>query len=290
MKRYWVLAIACAVLCSFPSSTPAETGIVVDEDVDLDYHLRRANRLMRYGGMSRAMKHYQVLLEHEPLSYVGVHFIMGQLHEWKGEPREAGILYQSYLALGQDKDALDQARAGLRRVRNREWSQLSVNVGSDTPGVVKLNGYIVAKDDHLEGLWLPRGTYTVAVELEDHHEEVFEAKMTGEPLSLAAAPKKKTFFGGLLVQARFRDRPVDGATVVVRQEKFDGETPLEQEIRVSTPMSEPLPLPTGVYFIEVTDDDHQRWVRRLYVSRHEEVVVDARLTPALPKEIRPDPR
>ncbi|MEM1349443.1 MAG: hypothetical protein AAGI01_12850, partial [Myxococcota bacterium] len=252
MKRYVALIVACAVLCSAPLSAYAEAGVVAQE-VDPDYHLKRANRLMRYGGMSRAMKHYKIVLDHDPLSYVGVHFIMGQLHEWKGEPREAGILYQSYLALGQDSEALKQAREGLRRVRNREWSTLSVDVDSDASGVIKLNGYIVAMDKDLEELWLPRGTYTVEVALEDHHPEVLEAKITGEEVSLSAAPQKKTYFGGLLVQTSARDTPVEGATVVVRQEKWDGEEPLEQEIRVSTPMEEPLALPTGVYFIEVTD-------------------------------------
>lgn len=256
-------------------------------DFDVQAALARANKLLEYNGISRAATLYEEVLTHYPTHYPDVAFVLGQIYEYKQDFGKAALFYHMAAAISYDADFTRQAREARARMTQPGWRRLKIIPPVGTTGLITLDDTIVLGRDAsgpIEIL-LPPDVHMLGVKLDDHHPEELPVDLSGDSgLTLHLDPEPFVFFGYLELEVSNHD----GALITITQEiaKAPAGRIQRQSFKGSVPQH--LKLPTGTYFIEITDPDYERWIRRIHVERDLDNEVDVRLTKALPAEIRYD--
>lgn len=258
-----------------------------EDTLDVHATLARANKLLEYNGISRAATLYERVLKHHPTSYPEVAFVLGQIYEHKQSPEKAVLFYHMSIATGISPEAEQDAQDAIQRLQPKGWRRLKVILPQDTSGYVSLNNLYVLSTDPSTPLEIlvPPDQYTLSVKLHDHHPEEMEIDLTEESgVTLYPNPEPFMFFGFLDLSVTNYDK----AHISITQEVSKSPQGRMNELFFQGKVPKDFKLPTGTYFIEVTDPDHDRWIRRIHVERDLEVEVIVRLTKALPPEIRYD--
>lgn len=274
------LTLGMVIAPSQVLATPPKTT-----KIDINAHLQRANKLLEYNGISRAATLYEEVLRAEPHTYPDVAFVLGQIYEHKEEPAKATLFYATYLSLSHGGAQSLDAKEAIKRLRQPDWQRLHISPPDGVTGKIIINDlYIVSDASTPVELFLPQAPYTISINLQDHHKESYDIDLEEGGVSLNPRPEAFVFFGYLNLNVR----GIEDAHITVTQEKADT---IKGAVHTQHFVGEPgktLELPSGVYFIEITDPDHERWVRRVHIERDIDSDVHARLTRALPPEIRFD--
>jgi len=287
MKRSFIMALLVGGLCLTQNNgLDAAEGADIpadEENVDLAWELRRANKLLEYNGITRSIPHFEKILKHDPYYHPDIPFVLGQIYEHKSESARAVALYHMYLEVGDDQERIDEAKVAIDRLVGDDWAKLEVNFAKDIAGDIKVfENYVIARNKHSITLPLPSGDYRVAAAAEDHLPDAFEVSLSPPTGKLAIELEKKVYHGGLEVEVV----GLEDFQVRVSQSKPDAPRGTTEDRYFQGRTEEPLILPTGTYLVEITAHDHERWVRRVAVSRQDVKLVSASMTKALPPEIR----
>lgn len=242
--------------------------------------MAKANKLANAGAYSRAVPLYERVLEADPDNYAIAHFNLGEIYKIRNKCKPAAFHYQAYLMTGRDEETLKHARAGLRQCLQPSSATLSVRI-AQPEGEVYINGFLFKRGE-LTPIQLPSGEYKVEARASDHATQTRMIKLKDqEPQQLEMSLERFTFFGLLKVEV---DKP--GAVVRVSPVKLDKVDETAQPVQVSSPMTAPIKLATGKYFVEIEREGYMRWIRNVQVTREGTTLVEARLTQELPEEIR----
>lgn len=256
---------------------------------DPEETLRRANLKLENGAYTRSIPLYEKLLKHNPSEYIEVAFTLAQIYEKKEDYERAALLYYMYEGMGTDVENQFATRDALARLHKQDWKTLRIEppkTATSTRGVVVFHGIYVIKFSKLtKGLSLPSNEYKVEVKIPEHEHETYTADLNISSLTLSPKPPKRVFFGGLSVSVA----NVDEAYIIVRQERPDAAKGEAKQIAMLDTETGDLTLPTGIYFVEVQAEDHNRWVRRVRVDRMLVTAVPARMSKSLPRFLRDDP-
>ncbi len=277
-----LILVALLIMLTPSQAISQEKGT---SELDIPAHLARANKLLEYNGITRAAKLYEDVLRAEPTRYPDVAFVLGQIYEYKEEPGRATLFYATYLALGDDESQTQHAREAIARLRQPDWPRLYIDPPKEVTGQITINDLYIISDASCDvELFLPQAEYAISVRLDDHHRESYLVDLTRGGISLQPRPESFVFFGYM----NLRITNHDDARITITQERADtsdGVIPTQHFVGAPKRAIE---LPSGVYFIEITDPDHDRWIRRVKIERDLDADVFATLTRALPAEIRFD--
>ena len=278
-----LISISVALACFMASSVSDARS---PRKFNPEETLRRANFKLENGAYTRSIPLYEKLLKHNPSEYIEVAFTLAQIYEKKEDFERAALLYYMYEGMGADVENLLETRDALERLHKSDWKTLRLETpetATSTRGVVVFHGIYLIKFSKLtKGLALPPSEYEVKIKIPEHEHETYTADLSSSSLTLSPQPPKKVFFGGLSVSVA----NVDEAYIIIRQEKPDAAKGEANKIAVLNTETGDLTLPTGVYFIEVQAEDHNRWVRRVRVDRMLVTTVPARMSKALPRFLR----
>lgn len=319
--KLWGMMMLCVAI-SWPSAGIAQdkkkeeppTWNAFDE-------FSRANKLVQYGGYSRALKHYKRALAVAPQTYPIAHFNLGELYKARNNCADAVLHYQIYERVGRDQEAVKFAGEGLREclAKHPDWAKFSLSVKSryakkgDDPldAQLTLHGYTfpLGQSASFEDFVLPehlpsdsedfeiarrkstgrpatkdrsRTEYVGLVHVTDFVPYGFTlVALKGSPINKVIELEKQTFFGSAKVEV---DR--EGARVTITPLQIDKPDQKVEPISVTSPMQEMVKLPTGKYRLLVEMEGFEPWVRNVYVTRDGSAVVSVSLSRALPPEIR----
>jgi tetratricopeptide (TPR) repeat protein len=242
--------------------------------------MARANKLANAGGYTRAVALYEQVVRFDPDGYAVAHFNMGEIYKIRNKFPLAAFHYQAYLSTGRDEDTLKQARAGLRQCLLPSAGTLSVGI-AQAAGEIWINGFLFARSNELAPIQLPAGKYTVTAKAQDHGDQTREVEIKdGSAQRLDFTLEQFTFYGQLKVDVDHAD-----ATITISPRALDKADETAQQVEVRSPM-QPVTLATGKYFIEIKREGFNPWIRNVQVTRDGTTLVEAKLTRALPPEIR----
>lgn len=243
----------------------------------------RANRLVSYGGYSRAVKHYERALRGDPVSYDIAHFNLGEVWRARDKCDEAAFHYQAYLQIGRDEEALELSREGLEQCIKKDWGTLALQIeGAEGVPAIHINGFVFTRGTKLEPIKLPPGSYEIEVEATDYIPASRTLELDREQnLEQAIELERELFFGSVSVEVDQK-----GATVKLIPKELDKSSSEIDPVVKTSPVQGAVKLPTGKYLLEVTHEDHDRWIRHVYVTRDNESSVRVRMTRSLPPELR----
>lgn len=254
---------------------------------DVEAALTRANKLLEYNGISRAASLYEEVIRRHPTAYPEVAFVLGQIYEHKKNPGKAALFYHMASVISYDADLISQSSEAIARLEQPGWRRLKIIPPQESTGLILIDELVVLGRDASRPieLLLPPGVHVLGVKLDDHHPEEIPVDLSGDAgLTLQLAPEPFVFFGYLELEVSNHDAALITITQEVAKAPKGALPP--QSFKGKVPRH--LKLPTGTYFIEITDPDHDRWIRRIHVERDLDSEVDVRLTKALPAEIRYD--
>ena len=251
-----------------------------EERINAYEELARANKLAGAGALSRSIPHYERALRGDPTNYAIAHYNLGEVQRARGKCEIAGFHYQAYAAIGTDAETVKAAREGAAACGKNSWPVLSV-IAQPKAARVTINGFVFSEGAPIEGLALPSGDYTLAITLTDHEPHTRELTLrAGQQERVSVSLKKMAFFGTAAFEV---SEP--GATVVITPRQLDNPEARGEPLTLTSPITEKTRLPTGSYFVEVTREGYERWIRNIQVSRDADTQVQVRLSRALPDEI-----
>ncbi len=243
----------------------------------------KANRLVSYGGYSRAIKHYERALKVEPDQYTIAHFNLGEIYRAKSDCAKAVLHYQIYVLNGRDDEALQFSKEGIAECTKRDaWGRISVDASATPGATIKLDEWILSRDPTVEEAIVPPGAYKITVEAKDHLPDSKTVKIEPESeIEETFDLEKRVFYGEMKVTIDQK-----GATFKVIPKKLDKPSLEQKALTHTAPMEEPIKLPTGKYLLEVTHEGYDRWIRHIYITRDNESLVNVTMYKSLPPEIR----
>lgn len=256
------------------------------EDFDAHSTLRRANKLAARNALSRSIPLYEKVLKNDWKKYTSAHFNLAEVLRAKEEYARALLHYQAYVHLGDDPGTKSDAKRGLEKLRASVWdkkfAKLSVEIEPKAQSTIEIDGFVVAQNNHLEGMDLLAGEYKVRANAKDHHPKEKSVTLEHEgSASLSFDLKKKIFFGTARVSV-----DQDGATVKFHPKDLDNPRSPDEPVVKQSPLEQPVKLETGKWLLEVTKPKFHRWVRYVNVQRGKEQQVSVELSKKLPEEIR----
>lgn len=279
----------------------------------------RGNKLVAYGGYSRAVKHYKRALAVDPDNYTIAHFNLGEIYMAQENCADAIVHYQIYALEGRDAEAVGFAKEGITKCKklNPTWATLSMSTERKYPkkgedelmATIAVRGYVLSQEGKLEGFVLPpklpsdkedfekerraRGGHAAQAEAEktSYDVEVTATDFMPESLSLTAPAgeaitrsvtlEKLTFYGKLAISV-----DVEGASIKLTPKAVDKPTETPDPFSGTSPLSSELELPTGKYLLEVNSEGYDRWIRHVYITKDNSASVTVSLVKSLPPEIQ----
>lgn len=243
--------------------------------------LNQANRLAGAGAFSRAIPYYERALEGDPVNYAIAHFNLAEVYRAKRQCKKAGFHYQAYLVLGKDAETRKLAEQGTKQCGADTWPKLNVKIRPEnSQAEIRVNGFIFSQGKDIVELPLPHGDYKVEATLSDHYPASVDVPLGKDPDPITLTLKKMTFFGTMTLVV---DQP--GATISLTPKSLEHAEMQVDAMTVTSPVKEPLKLPTGKYFVEVKKDGYDLWIRNVQVGRDADSNVQIRLTKSLPQEL-----
>lgn len=250
--------------------------------INAAWEFKRANRLASAGAITRSIPHYEKVIQAAPERYILAYFNLAEVYRTKSECRKAVLLYGIYL--GMETDKANRADAKKNReicLKGKKSGELSLVVEPAGASIV-IDGYRAGAGPKIEKLKLLSGDYGVESSVSEYLTQAVEIEVgEADSIKREITLEKKLFFGMLKIEV---NKP--GATVKIEPKKLDSKKASAQVHTQSAPLKKPLKLATGKYFIEVTLEDHRRWIRNVEVRRDEVSDVSVTLSPALPRAIR----
>lgn len=276
-----VLALA-ALLAMPPGIALAEDGEEEKPRVNAYEEFAKANRFVSYGGYTRAIPHYERALKADPVNYDIIHFNLGEVWRAKDKCGKAAFHYQAYLQVGRDPEALELSKKWLAKCKEEDWPTLTLDA-SATPGATfEVDGFVFSNESKVGPLVMPPGSYEVSVSANDYIPTTREVKLKrGGEVTEEIELEKKLFFGTTTITVNR-----EGATLKLIPKKLDKPSHSVETIVKTSPHEEAIKLPTGKYLLEVTLEDHDRWIRHIYITRDNDSPVRVRLSKSLPDELR----
>jgi len=270
-----------ATLGILAGASVATAGDGKKEKIDAYKELTRANTLASRGALTRAIPHYEAVIEAEPINYAIASYNLGEVLKAKSECPKAVLRYQAYMNLGTDDSTKRASKQGVKDCTLSEWGALKFEVTPPESLELYIDGILIATSVPAESIVLAPGSYKVRVEVADH--EVIEEKVEidAEEVTRSFAPEKMTFFGTAEISV-----DQDGAKISLTPKALDKANPDAKPIETTSPAAEPMKLATGKYFLEVTKPGYRRWIRNIYITRDAPTPVEVRLTADLPSEIQ----
>lgn len=287
IARLFIFAafFAMALMPSWPEEAMSQE---MEAQVDLDYELRRANRLLEMNGITRSITHFERVLRHDPTYHEDVPFVLAQVYEFKEEWSRVAALYTMYLIIGTDDARRREATEALKRLRTPEWQTVTLSIPNreDLTGleVRMFDHYIVACGPDAPTEWtLPPGDYPISVHAVDHKVHRETLHVAQGPVASKAKLVKRVFYGGLLVTTEATPE----VEITIIQEEADAPDGVIDEAPIMQgSMDEEITLPTGTYMLELRAPDKDLWIRRVTIDRTLVTEVRAGMVEALPPEIR----
>lgn len=272
-----------------PSSNPIEA-------------LQRANRLAMAGAWTRSIPHYESAIKGAGQSYPIAYFNFAEVLRAKNQCERAVLFYQAYLDRGDEEDVLEESRGsvqtcldgGSAMVAEGEepaleegepgWVKVALSVKGSTRATIAIDGFPMFFSGEPREIWMRSGSYQVDAQVVDHDPLSDVVVIGSQPTqSVELAPEPVLFTGSLMVSV---DKP--GAQVRVEPRELDAPERAEVEtFAQATPWEEARELPTGTYFVEVTLDEHHKWIRNVEIVRDRPSEVNVRMRRMLPEAIRP---
>jgi len=284
VKRTRLTAALILSLFAMPSvALGGDDGEKAPKKYNAYEEFSRANRLVSYGGYSRAIPHYKRALVADPANYSIAHYNLGEVYRAKGSCASAAFHYQAYINVGNDPESVELSRSGVRECAGRDWGRLKVSVADSESASISIDGFEVSYTGKLGEFMLAPGKYKVVVSRRDHitQERVIEIKPDQGVSEESFTLEKMTFFGKVGVSVN-----VDNATVKIIPKQLDKKSEQVESISATSPHKTIHEFPTGKYLVEVNLDGYDRWVRHVYVTRGSEQIVEVRLTESLPDWLR----
>lgn len=280
----WLAVLLTLAAAGLPaaSASAQDDGEDAKPTINAAREYQRANRLASAGAITRSIPHYEKVLEAAPQQYSFAYFNLAEVWKAKDEAKKAVLHYQGYRAIGTDAETKEQAAAAVRQLVGDRAGKLNAQVTPEKANVY-VDGLLMATDGRIEALELLPGEYTVRATVADH--KPAEKTVTvgaGEAANVELDLVMKLFYGTALIEV---DQP--GATIKLTPKELDNPQAPDAVITVTSPMKEPKELATGKYFLEVTREGYDRWIRNVVVTRDNDTVVTVTLTKALPEAIRP---
>ncbi|TXC73149.1 hypothetical protein FRC91_17005 [Bradymonadales bacterium TMQ1] len=272
-----------------PSSNPVEA-------------LQRANRLAMAGAWTRSVPHYEAAILKAGQTFPIAYFNFAEVLRAKKQCERAVLFYQAYLDRGDAQDVIEESRqnvqicleGGAGMVFEGEepqlsegdprWVRVTLAAGDAARGRIEIDGFPMFFSGQERQLWMRSGRYQVGATFVDHEPlqtEIVIGSAPEQQVELNVEPM--LFTGSLKVLV---DRP--GAKVRVEPRELDAPQRAEVEaFEMVAPWEEFRELPTGTYFVEVTLENHHRWIRNVEIERDRPSEVNVRLRRMLPEAIRP---
>lgn len=283
VKRTRLTAALILFSLAVPSLALGEDGEQAPKKYSAYEEFSRANRLVSYGGYSRAIPHYKRALVADSANYSIAHYNLGEVYRAKGDCASAAFHYQAYVNIGNDEESIELSKRGARECAGRDWGSLKVAVADSSSASISIDGFEVSYTGQLGEFMLAPGKYKVVVNQNDHiaQERVIEVEANQGALEESFTLEKMTFFGKVGVTVN-----VDDATVKIIPKQLDKANERVEAISATSPHKTIHEFPTGKYLIEVDRDGYDRWIRHVYVTRGSEQVVEVRLSESLPDWLR----
>lgn len=277
-KRLLGLSVVSIIVLLATASTAT-----ADDDVNPFQELMRANQLVRFGGYTRSLPHYERAIKAAPERFPIAYINYGEVLKHRGDCDKAVMIYNAYLALGNEADLVEEAREGIKEcAEGKNWPKITINTSAENPIKVFINGYIASRSGSIHDMVLAPGTYTVELSATDHISRTERLVVEeGEDQTLDWPLQMMTFYGTVLIQV---DQPDATLKLVPTQYKDKGDD--SKVIEVALPMEKPLELETGRYFVEATKPEYYRWIRNIEVLRDNQTDLSIKMTRQLPEEIR----
>ena len=290
-----ILAVSAAILVA-PALAWAGEGDAKDgekekkeEKIDPQAEFRRANSLASRNALTRSIPHYKKVIEAAPDRYPLAHFNLGEVYRVKGDCAPAVLAYQSYLVMGKSEESKEEARDAIEECIAKSGGhsgKLSVDITPDKFSKITIDGLILARGSDVEKLELLPGSYEVKAEADEHFAKTKSVEVEkGKTTEIAVTLERKTLFATLAL-----DVDQDDAPATVSPLDLDApdspDAPQNPGFETTSPVEKPERLPTGKYFLEVTKEDYDRWIRNVYIKKDQETKVDIDMTRSLPEEIR----
>ncbi len=274
------LALSLSLLCGWAAAASAQDKAPPQERINAYEELARANKLAGAGALSRSIPHYERALRGDPTNYSVAHYNLAEVQRARGKCEVAGFHYQAYVAIGTDSETVEAARKGAAACGMSSWPALSVSA-QPKGARVHINGFLFSDGAPLEALALPAGDYKLEVTLTDHEPQTRALTLrAGQQERVSVTLKKMSFFGTASFEV---SEP--GATITLTPRQLDSDAASVEAMTLTSPVTEKLRLPTGAYFVEVTREGYERWIRNVQISRDSDTQVQVRLSRALPAEI-----
>ena len=282
------LAIVAVVLCSFATSAHAQddkdkSGDDGEPKINASKEFARANRLASAGAITRSIPHYEKVLRAAPDKYPLAYFNLAEVYRFKEECAKSLLLYQAFMAMDRDVQNQSEAKAGIAKcTQGKKTGTLTVTASPQDIVRLQVDGYVVSRNGKLDEFELLPGDYTVRASAKEHTPKTEQVTIEeGKAAKAEFELVEKLFHGTVEVIVDQK-----GATIALTPKELDSPRAPDKKVTLTSPMKEPHKLPTGKYFLEVTKDDYNRWIRNIYVKRDEKTVVDVRMSEALPEAIR----
>ena len=251
--------------------------------VNVYQEFNKANRFVSLGGLTRAIPHYEIVLRTEPLAYSIAHYNLAEVYRAKKQCDKAVFHYQAYILIGNDDEAIKLSRQAIRDCSKADWPTLAIRSNVDSAKLT-INGFMLTQNGTLDAITLAPGSYEIELGADEWIAQTQTIQLTTNQKEQASFElEKKTFHGTAKLRV---DKP--GAQIRITARKLDKSTLQQGALTLTSPINDPIKLPTGQYEVEVTLNDHERWLRYITVRRDQETTVDVTLTRSLPAEIRID--
>lgn len=273
---------ACLILASSVAGFAGEEG---DSKINPAWEFNRANRLASAGAVTRSIPHYEKVLKAAPAQYPQAHFNLAEVYRFKDNCRKAVLLYNAYMAFEKGEQNRADAKKGIAKcTAGKKTGTLSVELAEKSDSKVLVDGYILGQNGGFEEATLLPGEYAVQARAKDHLPTTEKVAVAADEAAEKSFDlEKKLFYGTVKV-----DVSQKGATIKLEPKKLDSPKAQDEVISLTSPMEKPKKLATGKYFLEVTKDGYDRWIRNIYIKRDDQTSVQVEMSKALPAAIRGD--
>lgn len=253
------------------------------QNIDPYNEYARANKLAASGALTRSIPHYEKVIKAAPEKFPLAYFNLAEVWRAKGRCNRAVLLYEVFLALGNDPSSKGEAHAGIKQcVAKGKWGKLSATVTPTARSTITVDGHILAKAGNITSIYLRTGEHTITAQAKDYVPQTQKVSVKkGQEASAEFKLKKMTFYGTFKI-----DVDQAGATVTLTPKKMDNPDAPTKVITLTTPVKKPIKLATGKYFLQVTKPNFGKWIRNIYVTRGQESSVKVEMQHLLPAEIR----
>lgn len=240
-----------------------------------DKHFQKAADLASSGKFEQAIPLFKKAIRMAPQSHPSAYYNLGEIYRGTQRCGEAVLYYTGYLGLeGPDSSTRDKLDKCLQKT---EHGKIDVSVSPETEAHILVgSGYLgpASKAPFV----LPAGQHEITVKAPEYREatkQVTVQKHKTAKLEFELDPE--VHYGNLELSI-----DEEGATVKLEPRELEVAGAVSEPVKKTSPVDEPIKLPTGKYFLQVTKSNYDKWIRNIEISRDQTQKIRIKLSRSIP--------